>query len=208
MLDPNEISVYQLSLSAHEKNRMQERLELFQTFVQLYECHRELLDELLTLPDTSNAVQQRQVEAFYVQGIVTHHQVYLLSNLADHQSRCFGSPICQWTLGRDPRQSMIAVKDKRLSRCHALIQYAPDQGFLLTDLESTNGTYVNGRKIDRSCALQDGDQIRLGSLGFSFYTCHQITVSTSSPVQLPTAVSAAEGTSTLLDTLRIRRPDF
>ncbi len=48
-----------------------------------------------------------------------------------------------------------------VSKKHAQIQLANDQ-CTVTDIGSTNGTYVNGRKITRPTELQDGDKIYVG----------------------------------------------
>ena len=63
------------------------------------------------------------------------------------------------TLGRDAR-SEIRILDSEVSRMHATIQCVKDD-FVLTDRNSSNGTFVNGHVI-RSHVLSDGDQIQLG----------------------------------------------
>ncbi len=63
-------------------------------------------------------------------------------------------------LGRESNQ--IALSDRTVSRQHAEIR--PDNGaWLLTDLKSANGTYVNGVRIKRAVRLKHGDQIKLGA---------------------------------------------
>ena len=57
-------------------------------------------------------------------------------------------------------QHPIRVLDTEASRTHARIR--PEvEGWILEDLNSSNGTYVNGHKI-KSAVLESGDQIRLG----------------------------------------------
>ena len=143
------------------------KLGLFQAFSKLYEHDRELLDSMLAL-DANAPVHL----AAYIQGLICDQQVYIVSNLATGKSQRIDSADRLWTIGRDPRQSDIAVPDKRLSRCHAALQYNSEQEvFILSDLESTNGTYVNGEKLKRVYALRDGDRIRIGSSLFHFFTC-------------------------------------
>lgn len=50
-----------------------------------------------------------------------------------------------------------------LSRNHCLIEYSKE-GYMLTDQHSTNGTFVNGRRIlpGVKTHIKGGDQIRLG----------------------------------------------
>jgi transcriptional regulator with GAF, ATPase, and Fis domain len=65
------------------------------------------------------------------------------------------------TIGREPdSEPSIAVADRELSRRHAAIE-AEDSGFCVVDLDSRNGTIVDGARIDR-CRLADGAVIRVG----------------------------------------------
>ena len=71
------------------------------------------------------------------------------------------------TLGRTI-DADIVLNDKMISRCHAEIAWDPECGsFAVIDLDSTNGTIVNNRKIER-CEVQDGDKIFLGSTILKF----------------------------------------
>lgn len=65
------------------------------------------------------------------------------------------------TLGRDA-SCQLALHDFRASRRHAQIVMQADGQYLLTDLESTNGTYVNGELVTGARSLQNGDQILIG----------------------------------------------
>jgi hypothetical protein len=59
--------------------------------------------------------------------------------------------------------------DEEVSRRHAVIVRAADR-YLIEDLGSTNGTFVNGRRVDRPVPLRDGDVIFLGeSASFAFH---------------------------------------
>ena len=69
------------------------------------------------------------------------------------------------TLGRS-RDCDIPIDDPSVSRRHAELHRDSD-GFTLVDLGSTNGTQVNGRKIDR-VPLQNGDRITLGQTELRF----------------------------------------
>jgi pSer/pThr/pTyr-binding forkhead associated (FHA) protein len=55
----------------------------------------------------------------------------------------------------------ITVWDIRVSRVHCRID-RDENGFLITDLNASNGTYVNGRKIETH-RLRPGDEIKVGS---------------------------------------------
>jgi len=65
----------------------------------------------------------------------------------------------QVQLGRSMHNE-IRILDTEASRTHASIQRVRDQ-FVLTDRNSSNGTYVNGQLI-RSKPLTNGDQIQIG----------------------------------------------
>jgi transcriptional regulator with GAF, ATPase, and Fis domain len=68
------------------------------------------------------------------------------------------------TIGRDPDND-VPLDDNKLSRRHCRIVRGAE-GFFVEDLESSNGTYVNGERADRH-ALSLGDTIRIGFTEFS-----------------------------------------
>ena len=58
----------------------------------------------------------------------------------------------------------LPITDNTVSRRHAELTPDPDQGaWYVNDLESANGTFVNGHKIESRTLLQLGDQIKCGS---------------------------------------------
>ena len=64
------------------------------------------------------------------------------------------------TLGRDKAASIV-LDDPECSRIHTAIRYWDDI-FVVRDLGSSNGTYVNGEKIDVA-KLNPGDLIKIGN---------------------------------------------
>ena len=65
------------------------------------------------------------------------------------------------TIGREDENS-VRLNDERVSRFHAKIQ--EDGGkLILTDLESTNGTRINGRRMP-SGRLRPGDELALADV--------------------------------------------
>lgn len=167
----NNLAEYRRLLAAEDEADLESKLGLFQAFSKLYGHDLELLDAMLDIDAHTPAML-----ATYIQGVICGGQVYVVSNLATGKSKSFYSKDSLWTIGRDPRQSDIAVPDKRLSRCHAALRYSSDQGFVFSDLDSTNGTYVNGEQLKRVYALRDGDRIRIGSSLFHFFTCNLIDI--------------------------------
>lgn len=64
------------------------------------------------------------------------------------------------SLGRHPNNTLRLV-DREVSKEHCVIERV-GATFLLRDLNSSNGTFVNGRKV-RELRLRDGDEIALGN---------------------------------------------
>ena len=70
-------------------------------------------------------------------------------------------------IGRNPTTD-VTLLDENISREHALILRDADNGsYTIEDLQSTNGTKVNGKAV-RSKALAHGDQIQVGHTIFRF----------------------------------------
>jgi pSer/pThr/pTyr-binding forkhead associated (FHA) protein len=59
----------------------------------------------------------------------------------------------------------LVLPEEGASRRHASIQRAA-QGWLLTDLGSTNGTYVDGQRIGQPHLLRPGERVSIGSSVF------------------------------------------
>src|SRR5690606_38242027 len=61
----------------------------------------------------------------------------------------------------------IVITDGNTSRHHAVIQRA-GTGFTVSDLGSTNGTFVNGERLAGDHRLADGDTITVGAVALRF----------------------------------------
>lgn len=61
----------------------------------------------------------------------------------------------------------IVIDDTYASQQHARVR-EDNGGFVVEDLGSTNGTYVNGRKISYPLELRHGDRIKIGKTVFEF----------------------------------------
>jgi phosphoserine phosphatase RsbU/P len=68
----------------------------------------------------------------------------------------------------------IPIKDRYLSRKHAEI-IANGNAWVLKDLGSANGTYLNGSRVERDEQLKTGDRIRLGDTEIVFETSDRST---------------------------------
>lgn len=73
------------------------------------------------------------------------------------------------TIGRG-LQTDVRINDEGISRTHALIEHV-DGKYYLSDAGSTNGTYANGSRVDRS-ELQEGDKIQIGATSVLKFTYH------------------------------------
>ena len=78
----------------------------------------------------------------------------------------------RFTVGRDSSVTDLAVSDPRASRAHLAV-FVRDGVPMVEDLGSSNGTYVNGVKIDSATALADDDRIRLGHSEIRFCLSEQ-----------------------------------
>jgi hypothetical protein len=70
------------------------------------------------------------------------------------------------TIGSGP-DCNIVLDDPQVSAQHARVSWHEEEGvYLIEDLDSTEGSYVNERRIDEPQPLVNGDVIRLGNTGF------------------------------------------
>jgi hypothetical protein len=70
------------------------------------------------------------------------------------------------SIGRTP-DNQIAIDVREVSRRHARIDMRPDGTFVLTDLGSGNGTFVNDKRV-REHTLASGDRVRIGNQSFVY----------------------------------------
>ncbi|NDJ16995.1 ATP-binding cassette domain-containing protein [Myxacorys almedinensis A] len=83
------------------------------------------------------------------------------SNLRLDLKRLRETPV---ELGREPdatRYASMTLESPVVSRRHATVYATPDGGFTLQD-HSTNGTFVNGQRVERFAKLHESDRIRIG----------------------------------------------
>ena len=70
------------------------------------------------------------------------------------------------TVGSEAGNSLV-LKHDSVSRRHALIR-RQGKRFELTDLKSTNGTFINGHRLQVPTLLEDRSAVRFGGVGFVF----------------------------------------
>jgi pSer/pThr/pTyr-binding forkhead associated (FHA) protein len=130
-----------------------------------YEAASELSDDLdLTSIDTDAQLETMLTET----AIPTELSETRIPRLAVHsRTRTWEVPLegDAVTIGRT-NDNTIVLDSQRVSRHHARVEQTAD-GFILHDLGSGNGTFVNGQKVtDRK--LEDGDTIHIGGFRLLF----------------------------------------
>jgi pSer/pThr/pTyr-binding forkhead associated (FHA) protein len=78
---------------------------------------------------------------------------------------------CETAIGRDSNCEIVlnSARYGSVSRRHAVIRYQPESlAFEISDLGSSNGTYVNRQRLSGGQLLKSGDRIQLGSHGVEF----------------------------------------
>jgi pSer/pThr/pTyr-binding forkhead associated (FHA) protein len=68
-----------------------------------------------------------------------------------------------FVIGRAEEGAGSLFDDPELSRRHALVSRTSDGGLVVADLDSTNGTYVNGNRLTGPAPVTPGDAVWVGS---------------------------------------------
>jgi len=93
------------------------------------------------------------------------------------------------TIGRHGSNGII-LADQQVSRHHAEIAMQGDR-WLIRDLGSANGTYLNGRRIEKPHVLSPGDTVRLGQATFRVDLPGRIAEQDTLVERLPVPAAAA-----------------
>lgn len=112
--------------------------------------------------DTKEIVTPKAVQYLGHVGKVT---VSRLTLVVGDQETHFPLTRDTYTMGRH-RNNDIVISDPKVSSFHARLDRSPE-GFLLVDLKSRNGSYVNGERIE-TALLGTGDEIRLGTARLAY----------------------------------------
>ena len=156
--------------------------------------------ESVSNPDKSSSdVFASGVNVRYVQGVVGEDPPpYLVTNLIEGKTLALHQVQKIWTIGRGRNRVALWLKDKQLSRYHAVIQYINHQGFYLIDLGSTNGSQVNGQIIQGRALLRDGDRVSIGDIDFTFFQRQDTRQSVMAPIEIVDQIKSLEPIVTLL----------
>lgn len=96
-----------------------------------------------------------------------------------------------FTIGRSSECSLRAGSDA-ISRKHCAIRLNKSE-ITIADLNSRNGTFVNGRRIDEETSLSSGDEVRVGPLRFEVVAVKPVKAARRSTVKSDEAATARGG---------------
>jgi predicted component of type VI protein secretion system len=91
----------------------------------------------------------------------------------------------EMSIGRE--NAAITLQDDEVSRRHAVIRPV-QEGLEIQDLGSTNGTWVNDRRVEGPTVIRPGDVLRLGQISFEIQLDAVVV-----PAPQPAAATAARG---------------
>ncbi|MEX0268180.1 FHA domain-containing protein [Leptolyngbyaceae cyanobacterium UHCC 1019] len=117
-----------------------------------------------------NAPSRCEVSSNYIQAVTTGRTTFLTTNLTNVCSTQVTEMANSWLIGRSSNCA-IAILEKSISRCHAVIGHHPHEGFYMMDLGSSNGTWVNHTKLVplQQQFLKDGDLIEFNKIRAEFF---------------------------------------
>ncbi|MBO6270184.1 MAG: FHA domain-containing protein [Clostridium sp.] len=115
--------------------------------------------------------RMRQMEQSFAEGTVVLGRTCEAAGLILEPEKRSLEPIhvgyTPFVLGKHPELTDFCVREEAVSRMHARIDLEQDR-YSVTDLNSTNGTRVNGRMLaaNETLELADGDFLELGDTGY------------------------------------------
>src|SRR3954468_13967409 len=106
-----------------------------------------------------------------------HDTVYLLFETGDEKGRVVQVTGDEFVIGRDDTAD-LQILDTRASRRHASLRVLPGGNAELRDMESSNGTLLNGAPV-KSAVLSGNEKIRIGDTEMSFFPVDPIRAKTT-----------------------------
>lgn len=112
----------------------------------------------MKLPKLAFLKRTKETKAVFVQAR------FIRTDTLERSPLWLRSPSCR--VGRS-QENDIRFDNDTVSSHHAEIYHLPDGSFQICDLDSTNGTWVNGQRV-RAALLQNGDVVELGEVRLRF----------------------------------------
>ncbi len=114
-----------------------------------------------------------------------------------NQGAEFGmNPGDSYVIGKDPHVADIIFQDLSVSREHARLSITSDNVITVEDLQSRNGTLLNGAKIDETKTVHSQDLLSMGTTSFLLLDREASEETIYSPTHIPSREEAALPIST------------
>jgi pSer/pThr/pTyr-binding forkhead associated (FHA) protein len=119
-------------------------------------------------PPTVRSPIEKQLDLVITQAGQRKNKAALMVSTGEAAGTVFPITEASVLIGRS-LDAQVSINEQAISYEHARLEQSAGK-FTLRDLGSTNGTYVNGERIEDAVALAGGDSIRMGSTTFTFVT--------------------------------------
>jgi hypothetical protein len=97
------------------------------------------------------------------------------------------------TIGRAPTNRLCLASATEVSEHHAVVRHSRSHGWLICDWQSSDGTYLEGERVQQCRPLSDGDEIRLGRCG-PVLVFERLGATQAQAAQAPPAAAAQPAT--------------
>lgn len=119
-------------------------------------------------PSSESGALEKHLDLVVSRGASRKGKAFLMVSAGEAAGTVFPLTRSSLLIGRSA-DADVRVNENAVSNEHARVEIRGGN-FIIRDLESTNGTFVNGRRITDSASLVGGDTIRTGSTIFTFVT--------------------------------------
>ena len=120
------------------------------------------------------------------------HDFKLVQNKGEVSSQEFELTQPEIIIGRD-KDADLTLSFSAVSRRHAKLSLQRD-GYMLEDLGSSNGTFLNDKRVKEKVILKSGDQIRLGQeVTLTFEQNQESSLSAAHDSDMPTLMEKEKG---------------
>lgn len=125
------------------------------------------MTQILWADDCYNKEENTQVLAFL--GNTKSYYLIPIKAKASEQENMIKVKLSEspFYIGKNPDMSNMVIEERSISRKHAVITFK-DEKIFLTDLDSTNGTFINGNRLkpNQACSLAPFDQVSFANIKY------------------------------------------